>query len=141
MSCLKLLLALQLLLKVRADPIGQVEKETKHLAKIVSPHLCQLAVHVRVVVENLEQVAHLEKSFVITSDGAALERLQDLLDGVFGVGTSRKSLDTSVPIIVFRVVIINLIYLLSEDLMECLLDLVFINQAAPSCIDTIKLVN
>ena len=73
---------------MRADSVGQVKKETKHFAKIVSPHLGQLSVHVRVVVENLKQVAHLEKGFVITGDGAALERLQDLLDGVFGVCAS-----------------------------------------------------
>ena len=77
----------------------------------------------------------------ITSDGAALEGLQDLLDGVFGVGASRESLNTSGPVIVFRAVIIDFIYLLSEDLVECLLDLAFINQAAPICIDTIELLN
>ena len=73
---------------MRADSVGQVKKETKHLAKIVSPHLRQLSIHVRVVVENLKQVTHLVECFVIASDGAALERLQDLLDGVFGVCAS-----------------------------------------------------
>ena len=54
-----LLLLIKLLLKMASDPVCQIEKETKHLAKVVASYFCELAIHVWVVVKDLEQVIHL----------------------------------------------------------------------------------
>ena len=42
-----------------SDPVCQIEKETKHLTKVVASDFSQLTIHVWVVVEDLEQVIHL----------------------------------------------------------------------------------
>ena len=89
---LKFLLSLELLQEVAPYAISEVEEEAEHFAEIITAHLRGLTVHVRIVVENLQQIVHLNERILVPWHIAASERSQDGLDHILGVLALRISL-------------------------------------------------
>ena len=119
--------------------VSEVEEEAEHLAKVVAAYHGSLSVHVRVVVENFEQVAHLDESLFVAKHGAAPERLKNLIDGVLGVGTLYEHLLADQHGVVVGVHVRQLVDLLAQNVVQRLLHLFFVDSLLPLLVNVIKL--
>ena len=74
--------------------ICQVEKQAKDLAEVIATHHCEFTVHIRVVVKNLQQIAHLQERFLVAKDSATTEGGHNLLNRVLRIRALSESLQS-----------------------------------------------
>ena len=84
---LQLFLLLDLLHKIATYTVCQVEKQPEYLAEVVSSHHRKFAIHVGVIIENIQQITQLNEGFVVAKHWAAPEGLHYLLNSVFCVSS------------------------------------------------------